>query len=387
MNKKSIAAVRKEFKSDSFKLRPKEILTVYVKKESDEVFHQESTVFSLLETEQQDLFLQSFKKVLSGKLDEKLFELKFDSNVKDSTQQSLYAGLRCDAEEWQNKMLEIVSKMFNEEVKYKDDTVITFIRADYRIPLEKKKKGEEDEEERLVQEPFIFCSVNTTAQPKKALLFDYTNREFKSNLVLDAMINLTSPRQGFMFPVIQQDATVDVNHVLYSTGKKNLPDLHFTRDVLNCESDVTTAESDSFFFNEIINKALDGSTNPAVISNVYHTLEKIVAGEEEAENDEPVMLDYRDIENILEASGVGKDKDIKHIFKEVVDDEYYELKAENLLSNKPMTIETNHAQVSVAAQDLEKVRQVMHNGKLCLMIEIDQNAKVNGLLIETEKVE
>lgn len=388
MNKKEIASVRKEFKTDSYKLRIKDIFTVYVKKETDEIFHQQYNLFSMLDLDQQELFLKNFKKVLSGNLDEKLFELKFVSEHKATAQDHLIESIHCEPDRWQQLMINLVENNFNEERKYEQDIVFTFIRAEYFIAMNKKKDGDSDEEEKAVREQFIFCSMNKTTQPKKDLLFDYVNKEFKSNLVLDAIINLTSPIQGFMFPTIQQGANVDVNHVLYSTGKKNLPDLFFIKSVLNCDTDIATTDSDVAYFNQVLINVLGGKTNPKVISNVYQKIERIVESErEEEEENEPIMIDYKDISNILVASGVEVEnpQQIKRALKDVVDDEKYEFKAENLMKNKKLTIETEPVKLSVDAQNLEKVHQVNHEGRLCLLIEIDRDVEVNGLTFETEK--
>ncbi|MEX3625434.1 DUF4317 family protein [Viridibacillus arvi] len=386
MNKKDIASVRKEFKSESFKLRIKDIFTVYVQKEKSEIFHKEYNYFSMLEAEQQVLYLQNFKKVLSGNLAEKLFEVKFNKSIKNNAQDILFEGVKCDSDRFQELMLELVKRNIDED-QYNEDMIFTFIRAEYYMAVNKKKKGKDKEEEKSAKENFIFFSLNKTTSPKKALLFDYTRKEFKSNLVLDAMINLTTPIQGFMFPTIQQGATVDINRVLYSTGKKNLPDRYFISKVLNGDTEIETADNETIYFNEILIKALGGKTNPKVISNVFYRLNRIVESEkeEESRDDEPVMLDYKDITNILISSGVTvESEDIKEIFKEVVADEKYEFKAENLLSQNRIDINSRPVKLSVDAQDLQKVRQILHNGKLCLMIEIDQNIEVNGLTIETE---
>lgn len=385
MNKKELAKIRKEFKLDSFKLRVRDIALVYVQKEKAEVFHQQYGSFSLLEAQQQELFLQNFKKILSGNIDEKLFELKFDRSIPNNAQDLLLEGVTCDPERWEEIVQEIVSRNFLDKQVYKEDMIFTFIRAEFYNAVKKKKN---DNEEKSIRENFIFYSMNKTSQPKKALLFDYKSKEFKSNLVLDAMINLTSPLQGFMFPTIQQRGTVDVNHVLYSTNKKNCPDRYFVHKVLNCNSQIDTADNETTYFNQVLIKALEGKTNPKVISEVYYKLNKIVEEEVNAQEDgeiEPVMLDYKDISNILVASGVEKEPDeVKEILKQVVDDESFEFKAENLLTASDIMIDTNPVRISVNAQNLQKLHQIHHEGKLCLLIEIDKNAEINGLMIETE---
>ena len=89
LNKKDIANIRKEFKLDNYRMNIREIFNVYVKKESGEIYHHVSQPFQMLEQEAQELFLTNFKKVLTGNLDTKLFELKFKQDVEDSTQRIL----------------------------------------------------------------------------------------------------------------------------------------------------------------------------------------------------------------------------------------------------------------------------------------------------------
>ena len=90
MNKKDIANIRKQFKLNNDLMKIREIFNVYVKKESGEIYHHISQPFEMLEQEAQELFLPNFKKVLTGHLDTKLFELKFRHEVEDSTQNILF---------------------------------------------------------------------------------------------------------------------------------------------------------------------------------------------------------------------------------------------------------------------------------------------------------
>ena len=113
MNKKDIAEIRKHFKVDGDLLKIADIYNVYIQQESSEIFHEESRSFSLLDREQQELFLANFKKVLGGKLDVKLFEVKFQRQAEeqtDHTQRLLYEGLQNeDIGEWKAHMQQIAT--------------------------------------------------------------------------------------------------------------------------------------------------------------------------------------------------------------------------------------------------------------------------------------
>lgn len=110
MNKKDIANIRKEFKLDNYRMNIREIFNVYVQKESGEIYHQVSQPFQMLEQETQELFLKNFKKVLTGQLDAKLFELKFTRDVEDSTQSFLYEGLQATRKTGRNTCWKLSQK-------------------------------------------------------------------------------------------------------------------------------------------------------------------------------------------------------------------------------------------------------------------------------------
>ena len=99
MNKKEIAAIRRQFKVNATKLKIADLYTIYIRQETNEIYYEELRPFPFLEEEQQELFLTNFKKVLGGKLDEKLFEVKFqypEEGQVDHTQGLLYEGLRTE---------------------------------------------------------------------------------------------------------------------------------------------------------------------------------------------------------------------------------------------------------------------------------------------------
>lgn len=390
MNKKDIAFIRKQFKVDNELLTIKDIFNVYVKKETGDIYHSINTPFNMLDAEQQDFFMANFKKVLTGQLDAKLFELKFTHGVQDGTQTILYDGLNAESSEvWNDEMLKMVQKMFA-EASYTFDTVVTFIKAEFRKPKKNRvKEADEGENDEVYANQFILCSVNKTEQPKKALLFDYNELEYKSNNVLDPIINLTSPLTGFMFPVFNNNSA-DVNHILYSAGKTNQPDMRFIEDVLDCE-EIITAEEDKECFERILRKVIGDKVEPKIISNVYEEIHKIVTERQEEEEDDSVvpMLDVQDVERILNVSGVDglEEGKVEHAFKDVVHNENYELKASSLLPNyksKSIKINTKVANVAVSPHDLKNLKQITHNGKRCLVIEIDEDAFVEGFRMDTE---
>ncbi|GAE93949.1 hypothetical protein JCM21714_3071 [Gracilibacillus boraciitolerans JCM 21714] len=385
MNKKDIASIRKEFKIDNDRIKINEIFNVYVMKESSDIYHQQSQIFGMLDQDEQELFMNNFKKVLTGQLDEKLFELKFQSDVDNPTQLILHKGLlTAESDDWKEQMLEIVEKMLQDR-QYEMDIVITFIRGEYVKPT--KRQSEESEESQLnavYSHSFILCSINKTQDPKKELQFDYVEKQFKYNVVVNPVINLTAPIGGFLFPCFTDNAA-DVNHILYAAGKANEPDETFVEVVLNAE-ETMTAKEDKIVFEEVVRDAVGHQINSSTLANVYEEIHRMT---EDNEDEETPTLDYKDVERVLKSSGV-EDIDTERMetaFKNVIDDTSYELKARNIVpkyKSKSIKINTKVANISVSPEDLRHVRQVQFDGRRYLMIEVEEDTLIDGFTMIPE---
>ncbi|RJO98922.1 DUF4317 family protein [Exiguobacterium sp. RIT452] len=394
MNKQDISDIRRHFKVDSELLKINEIYNVYIRKETSEIFYEESRPFAFLELEQQELFLANFKKVLTGKLDIKLFEVKFqqpEEGATGHTQQLLYEGLYTEeTEDWTEQMQQIALKMV-QDVQYENDIVVTFIRGQYyKTTKRQADETEVDKNDEVYTTPFILSSLNQTELPKQSLVFDYVDLEFKSNLLINPVIKLASPIGGFLFPCFTDNAA-DVNRVLYTASKPNKPDLLFIENVLNGDQ-IVTAEEDKTVFEEIVKLVIGESVDSKTLAGVYEEVNHLLVVEDEKE-DEPEdipMLDVKEVERVLKASGIEdvSTEQVERAFKTVIDDTTYEMKASNIVPNyeaKSIKINTKVANISVSAQDLKYIKQVNYNGKQCLLIEVEEDTVIDGFTLVSEE--
>ncbi|MEQ6378630.1 DUF4317 domain-containing protein [Bacillaceae bacterium S4-13-58] len=384
MNKKDVANIRKQFKVGNDLLKISEIYNVYIMKESSEIYHHESQPFEMLDDDQKELFLHNFKKILTGRLDEKLFELKFDREAENSSQLILHKGLLGNSSEWKEHMLLIVEKMLKDQ-QYTMDIVVTFIRGEYYKPMKRRnEETEESERDTVYSHPFLLCSINKTQDPKKELLFDYVEKEFRYNIVVNPIINLNNPIGGFMFPSFTDNAA-DVNRVLYSSSKANEPDYHFIEDVLHAQ-EIMTAKDNKIVFEEIVKDVVGDQMNTTKLASVYDEINRYV---EESDKEDTPKLDYKDVEKVLKMSGIEEatPEKVESAFKKVIDDEKYEFKASSILpkyNSKSIKIKTKIANISVSPQDLRFVKQVHLQGKRYLMIEVEEDTVVEGFTMLPE---
>lgn len=386
MIKKELAHIRKQFKLDHDMMNIYDILNVYIMKESNEIYHWERQPFGLVDREKQELHMGNFKKLLTGEFDQKLFELKFQEEAEDPTQVLLHQALVTgDPDEWKDLMLLLVEKMLV-DTNYERDTVVTFVRGQYHRPTKgKSEESDESEKDEMFAHPFILCSVNSTEKPRNTLLFDYVEREFKYNVIVDPIIKLSTPEQGFFYPSVTDNYS-DVNRILYCTAKSNFPDPHFIGQVLNAERSVTVLEERAIF-EDIVKEVAGEQLDVATLAQVYEEIYQVIETNEDQE--ELPKLDYKDVERVLTASGVENvtTEKVERAFETIVDDKNYEMKASSVMpkfTTKSIKIDTKVATISVSPQDLKYVKQVNHQGKRCILIEIDEDVVIEGFTLTTE---
>ncbi|MFN3366732.1 MAG: DUF4317 domain-containing protein [Exiguobacterium mexicanum] len=395
MNQKDIAAIRKHFKLNAEAVKIADIYNIYIRQDSNEIFHEELRSFPFVEQEHQELFLANFKKVLGGKIDEKLFEVKFqhpEAGQTDHTQTLLYEALRTDdIEEWAGMMQRVALKMV-QDAPFEKDMVVTFIRFKYNKPTRRNSEETEiDMRDEVWTSRFILCSINQTELPKQSLVFDYIEREFKSNIFINPVIKLDAPVGGFLFPCFTDNAA-DVNHILYAAQKAHQPDFGFIENVLN-GTEIVTAVEEKAMFEEVVKTVIGEEVNVGTLATVYDEINQMILAEAEREDEEESvpMIDARTVEIVLKASGVEDvtTEKVEQAFQQVVDDRQYEMKASSVVpkyTSKSIKINTKVANISISPQDLKYVRQVNVKGKRCLLIELEEDTEIEGFKLISEEL-
>lgn len=389
MNKKELAGLRKEFKLDTYKLNINELYNVYIKKDNGVIVHQELHYFDKLDEEMKELYLKNFKKVLTGAFDTKLFDLKFqDTGYENNTQNILHSMNNSnsgeDIAEGANKIVEKLIQSYN----YDTDVVVTFIRAEYIMNFNKKGAEYEEGGDDIVQAfKFLLCSINKIDVPKRALRFDFKQKEFNIDSPNDAVINLSAPVSGFMFPSISC-GEADVNGVLFYNGKSKELNGSFIEGVLNCAAGMD-AETERETFSTILQNAIGDTIKPELMQDIYERINEVAAACDEESGEVPVV-NIKDVKGILENIGVGSTSELELAFDTYVGQQY-DFKVQNILpdfNSKSIKITSDSANIMLTPKDLSSIRQVKDkNGKKCLLIELTDDVVIDGFKLETVEEE
>lgn len=381
MNKKDLSDIRKEFKFDSYALPVKEVYSVYLKKDNGQIITKELTPFEMMDVESRQLYLNNFKKVLTGPIDSKIFELDFKSknDGEDSLEDMsdiLSSALqdRINIADFADKVINKIRQNFN----YDADIVINFIKSEY---YRGSRKGN-SQEDYIQVVPFILCTVNKVDIPKKALKFDYSEMKFKSNSVLDVTVNLNLPLDGFLYPSFGAEY-VDQNKLIYYSHKAKYLNQNFVGEVLDCTMKPTGLEENETF-NSIIQYASENKIKPSVMQDIYENVNEKLEYEED---DDEARINMKDVENIFEKSGIRNKKLIKEAFEDMCGGDY-EFKVKNVVpdfTRRSVKIENFNVKVEITPGNLNNVKQIRDKeGRKCLQIILSEDADLEGIGLETE---
>lgn len=387
MNKKDLSALRRQFKTDSHYLELKQVYTVYMKKDNQNVLYAEASTFDMKSEAEQEIYLSNFKKLLTGGFNSKLFELGFNRNAPEGEGQTIYRELLgTEREAFVDACNRVVSKIQG-HYNYDSDIVISFAGGKYNKPAgAKSRKGEEESfngfDDTTYGFKFVMCSVSKADDTKKGIYYSASTERFELNSALDKTVTFMAPMEGFMFPAFT-DNSADINKIVYYTGKANARNELFLENVLYCMPEPTVKEEQEKL-EELIRLVSGEKIKPEIMKNIYDAIGELVASNEDP--DETITLDSEELKDIFESSGIPNMDGFDDAFCQAAD-EHFVFKAASLVpgGSRSIKITSGVTDISVNTEDLGAIKQVINaKGRKCLQIELEDDAEINGLALETE---
>jgi hypothetical protein len=387
MNKKDLSAFRRQFKTDSYSLKINHLYTAYIKKENKKLLYAELTSFERKSEAEQEIYLAGFKKLLTGGLNTKLFELPFDDSAHENEGQALCRQLLSARGDGFAECCNTYIKRLADYYTYDSDIVVSFAVGKYNKPAGRKsRRGEADSSDGFDDTSFgyefILCSVSRAEDSKRGIYYSAATDRFELSSTLNREINMTAPMDGFVYPAIG-DFGSDVNKLLYYTAKANIRNEELLANVLHCRPDLT-ARDERERFDTLLRLVSGGKIRPEIVKNISGAVaEKLEAYKDDGET---VTLDAAELRDIFEESGIRELGGFEDAFQQAAE-EGFAFRAESLVggSARSVRISTGVSDLSVELENLVSVRQVINaRGRKCLEIELGDDAEINGIPLETE---
>jgi hypothetical protein len=374
MNIKDLKYLKKLFNIEKSTLKINDVYSVFIDSNRHEILSTQFSYFNSMEEEVQDILLKNMKKILSGKIDEKIFVEKFSDEMLDDADGSSKV-LTSILKDNKNAFIEHCDVMTNKLLKsymYEHSTVIYFVRA----TLIRKSDSCD----------FVICTINKAEVPKQQFVYNYDEKNFEYKSHTEPVIKMTSPIEGFMFPVLENEV-VDREKILYYSSKSNKINTNFVFNVLNCTINLT-AKQEKTYFHDILNTAIGGKIKPVQLYNIY---DGILKRFEQEEDEEYRTLTPSTLKTVLDENDIKTVVDLNEAYTKVLGNTTYQFKVNNIIPDagkKSINIGNDNAEIKIRPDYLENVHQVQtDDGDMYLLIRLDENLSANGFNIDMESIE
>lgn len=331
---------------------------------------------SNLPDEDQHKFVEILKKTLSGSLSKNLYNLDFisDTNETNLNQQSLLA-LR-DSELKNQEILDNYYDFIIEKLNFVGNYLILIMYNTYDVPIKTKDNIKMDDSVEMFR--YIISCICPVNLAKPALSYHEETNSIE-NRTRDWVVD--NPCVGFMFPAFN-DRSADINSLLYYV--KSIKEMYpeFVQEALGCNESMPGVFQKEIF-NDMVKEVVSKQPDIEVIDVVRNINETISEMIDENTYDEPITLNKDDVKDILHQNGIS-DESLEIIDKkfdeEIGEDIVFE--ANNIQEKRKFEIKTNDVTINVKPENASIVKIKMVDGMKCLVIPMDNNVEINGIISE-----
>ena len=379
MNRKSIAEIKKQFKTNNPNFVINQIGNAYVSHDGL-VKYEDIRRFGRIPEIEAQIYIENAKKTLGGQIGKALNVYDFPKEAYDENGcQSLLYGL-LKSELLDKESFHKYIRFIMDSIDYKCDYYITILHCTYSVT--NKDKNDEsipDSSESVFN--FLLVSLNMIALSDIGLYYNESEAVIEKKNNTDYVV-IGAPFDGFMFPTFNGNCA-DVNNVLYFTKTPKTPNKSIIEKVLGCNFTLSALEEKEKF-EYVLGRTLGENIDYDTVNSIHNKIRDVIKVNEN--EDETPALSKRELSNILKASGIKEDsiKAFDAYYNEEVG-EKTELKAVNLVDANKVNISSPDVTVTVKANKSNNVEATIRNGKKCLIITLDENVEINGLDVNISK--
>lgn len=377
MHKKEVLELRKQYTPEECSIT--RICGCYVDG-NKEIIAQSKDAFLSLPDEEIFKYLTIFKQTLSGTIGKNLINMEFplEQEMPGGAQEFL---LQLRDSKLQDDMLieEFYQKIIDHYV-YGENYYIILIHVAYDIPG-KATDGSEmfDASDEVFD--YILCSICPVHLSKEGLCYNPETNHVE-NRIRDWLIE--PPVKGFLFPAFN-DRSTDIHSLLYFSKQAEDLQPEFIENALGCIFPMSAGNQKNAFQSVIMN-TLGNECEYDVIRNIHDNLNDIMF--EAKESPEPPVLTKPELKRLLVNSGVTNERmETFDANFDLIAGEKAEFLVPNIAETRKFSIQTPDVVIKVNPERSDLVETRIINGRQCLVIEMNDQVEVNGVLIRTVPVE
>lgn len=334
--------------------------------------------FLLLPEEETFKYFELFKKTLSGSVGKNLINMEFptDTEFGGGTQEFLLR-LR-DSELKDDILLDEFYQKVIQMYDYVGNYLILLVYAAYDVPGKTSDKLLMDDASDEVYR-YILCSICPVKLSKPGLSYNTETNQIQKR-IQDWVV--TAPSNGFLFPAFN-DRSTDLHSILYYSADSEELHQDFVQQLLGCEVPLS-AGGQKETFQTLISETLGEECEYEIVRNIHEKLNEIIEEHKVKEIPEPLTLDKTEVKNLFADCGVQEEK-LQELEKnyDKVAGEKVALLAANVANTRVFEVKTPDVIVKVNPERADLVETKIVDGRKCLVIEINDQVEVNGIVVKS----
>ena len=330
---------------------------------------------AFLTEDESNQILAILKKTLSGYLGKNLIDIEF------STKQVLEAPEHktlMDIRESSLQDSEAVHALYDRIISSveMDCNYIILVASDkYDVPSY-RVDGEKDDEASAVFNYFI-CAVCPIKSSKSQLGFYISGNPFRA-VSGDTVVG--AAEIGFMFPCFD-DRCANIYKAMFYTKDTSADHSALVGTLFNSVIPMP-AEVQKQTFGNILEETAESECNLHLVKTLHNQIVEMIEEHKENKDEEPLLLDKKQIASVLESSGISSEQITA--FEEKFENEFGEQKEispRNILDTSTFSVKTPDVIIKVNPKRTDLIKTRVIDGERYILISAEEEVEVNGVSI------
>lgn len=341
-------------------------------------------LFTLLEDHEQFVFMKLLKENLGGKTGKAILEYAVspESFTDGSGIQYLYELNKGELED-DDKIKEVMLKLVEASL-YDFPVCVTMAHITYSVPNEKNEDvmEETDDDFKYDGEIFNFILMNLVplSSAETQLYFNEKEPALKKRIDENGHLVLEAKATDVvMFPVLNGGMS-DVNYVLYKTLDPKKPNQGIVEDFLEANFTMSGVDEENKIAN-VIYETFGEDISLDVIQGIKKEIKEIENNDKE--NPEVTRVSSKDIMKTLENIGCDEEtiEKFETNYKNQIGEDI-DVQSSNVTNTENTKIKVGGVEITVKEKAQDKVSIQKVNGVKCIVIELDECVKVDGMIVK-----
>ena len=372
MNEKEVAEIKRRFNPKRSNITRIRGCCVSTEKAILSEFDQ---TLSFLTEDESEKILSILKKTLSGYLGRTLVDIEFSTKqVLEAPEHKTLMDIRSSGLADDDAVKSLFERII-ETVEMDTNYVIILANDKYDVPSH-GVDGEKTDESNEVFNYFV-CAICPIKTSKSQLGFYISGNPFRS-VAADTVV--CAPELGFMFPTFD-DRTANIYKTMLYTKNTEADNSVFVDKLFGTLAPIP-AELQKETFGSILEETADAECNLHLVKSLHNQIVEMIEEHKESGEDEPLMLDKKQISEVLGASGITEEQITA--FEEKFESEFGEQKEispRNLLDTKTFSVKTADVVIKVNPKRTDLIKTRVIDGEKYILISAEENVEVNGVNI------